>query len=171
MTKIIRANTGDVQLLARVGSLSFIESHGHSAPAETVNKYVADHYNEDAFKAELGDAANIYHLIFYNDDPAGYSKIILNAAHPNVPSVNATKLERLYLLKAFYGLKLGFELLELNVELSKENQQDGMWLFVWKKNQRAIDFYLKNNFEIIGSHDFKLSETHANPNHQMFLRF
>lgn len=171
MTKIIRANTGDFQLLARVGSLSFMESHGHSASPEIVNNYVADHYNEDVFKAELGDAANIYHLIFHNDRPAGYSKIILNAAHPNVPSARATKLERLYLLKAFYGLKLGFELLEFNVKLSKENKQDGMWLFVWKENLRAIDFYLKNNFEIIGSHDFKLSETHANPNHQMFLRF
>lgn len=171
MTKIIKANTGDFQLLASVGSLSFIESHGHSAPAETVHKYVEGHYNEDIFKVELSDAANMYHLIFHNDQPAGYSKIILNAAHPNVPSANVTKLEKLYLLKAFYGLKLGFELLELNMKLAKENRQDGMWLYVWKKNLRAIDFYLKNNFEIIGSHDFKLSETHANPNHQMFLRF
>lgn len=171
MTKIIRANTEDSQLLASLGSLSFIESHGHSAPAEIVNQYVADHYNEDVFKAELGDAANIYHLVFHNGQPAGYSKIILNAAHPNLPSANTTKLERLYLLKAFYGLKLGFELLEFNVKQSKENRQDGMWLFVWKENKRAIDFYLKNNFKIIGSHEFKLSETHANPNHQMLLKF
>ena len=46
-----------------------------------------------------------------------------------------------------------------------------MWLFVWKENHRAINFYNKAGFKIFGSHDFKLSETHANPNHVMFLKY
>ena len=81
---------------------------------------------------------------------------------------NITKLERIYLLKEFY---LGAELFEYNVRLAKENNQKGMWLFVWVENERAVNFYKKNGFVIIGSHDFKISETHSNPNHQMFLGF
>jgi ribosomal protein S18 acetylase RimI-like enzyme len=46
-----------------------------------------------------------------------------------------------------------------------------MWLFVWKENQRAIHFYKKAGFHIIGSYDFRLTETHSNPNHQMLLKY
>jgi len=97
--------------------------------------------------------------------------LFFNSPHPNIALQNVTKLERLYLLKEFYGLKLGLQLFNFNVALSKQNNQAGMWLFVWKGNNRAVDFYKKANFEIVGGYDFKLTETHSNPNHQMFLRF
>lgn len=80
-------------------------------------------------------------------------------------------MERLYLLKEFHDLKLGFELFQFNMALSNKNNQRGIWLYVWKQNSRAIDFYLKNGFLIIGSHNFKISATHSNPNHQMLLMF
>ncbi|MEO9209693.1 MAG: hypothetical protein ABI208_01270, partial [Ginsengibacter sp.] len=74
-------------------------------------------------------------------------------------------------LKEFYNLKMGLELMNFNIELSKSDNQVGMWLFVWIENVRALNFYMKNGFEIIGSHDFKISATHSNPNHQMFLKY
>ncbi len=46
-----------------------------------------------------------------------------------------------------------------------------MWLFVWKENQRAVNFYDKAGFKIIGNYEFKLSKTHSNPNYQMFLKY
>lgn len=90
---------------------------------------------------------------------------------PHIQIENVTKLERLYLLKEFYSLKLGLELFNFNLELSKQNNQAGMWLFVWKENQRAVSFYKKTGFKIIGNYDFKLTETHSNPNHQMLLMY
>src|SRR6185295_4739462 len=102
---------------------------------------------------------------------AGYSKIILDTPYPGSQIKNIAKLERFYLLKEFYDLKLGLKLFQFNIELSKTNDQNGIWLFVWKENQRAVNFYKRSRYLIIGSHDFKISETHANPNHQMFLRF
>ena len=123
------------------------------------------------FQAELEDEKNIYHIIYNNNTPAGFSKIILNQAHPLIPLQNVTKLERLYILKRYYNLKLGAKLFRFNLLLSKENQQSGMWLFVWKENSRAIRFYEKKGFKIIGSHDFKISERHSNPNHVMYLEY
>jgi ribosomal protein S18 acetylase RimI-like enzyme len=171
MTSIIKANAEDFQLLADIGKISFIESHGSSANEEVIEMYIKEKFNYDVFKEELSSPENIYHIIFYGNQPAGYSKIILNSSHPGIPVKNVTKLERIYLLKEFYSLKLGAELFEFNLKLSKQQNQDGMWLFVWKENHRAISFYKKNKFKIIGSYDFKLTETYANPNHQMFLKY
>lgn len=171
MTSIVKANKEDFKLLARIGKTTFIESHGHSASAKDINRYVKETYNDDVCKEELSNPENIYHIIYYNKQPAGYSKIILNVAHSNIEIKNVTKLERIYLLEEFYSLKLGLELLTFNIELSKKNNQSGMWLFTWKENMRAMNFYEKNGFVIIGSYDFKLTETHSNPNHQMLLYF
>lgn len=173
MIKIVKANENDFRLLAETGKVTFIESHGASAPAEEINKYVNEKYDPGIFKEELRREENIFHIIYYDNDikPAGYSKIILNSAHPDIPVQNVTKMERLYLLKEFYDLKLGFKLFDFNLELSKKNGQKGMWLFVWKENRRAVSFYEKAGFKITGSHNFKLTETHSNPNHQMFLKY
>jgi ribosomal protein S18 acetylase RimI-like enzyme len=169
MTSIIKANAEDSKLLADIGRVSFIESHGNSASEEDINMYVGSKYNYDVFQQELNDPQNIYNIIHHNKQPAGYSKIIFNTPHSNIQIENITKLERLYLLKEFYNLKLGIELFNYNIQLSKQNNQKGMWLFVWKENQRAVSFYKRIGFKVIGGYDFKLTETHSNPNHQMLL--
>ena len=56
------------------------------------------------------------------------------------------------------------------LKLQKKHAQSGMWLFTWVGNERALRFYKKAGFEIIGSHNFQVSASHYNLNHQMFLK-
>ena len=171
MTSIVKANEKDSELLSEIAKLTFIESHGHSAKPSDINVYVSEKCSTDFFKKELSDSKNIYHILYQDGRGAGYSKIILDTPYPESHSNNISKLERIYLLKEFYNLKLGLQLIRFNIDFSKRNNQSGIWLFVWKENQRAVNFYKKNGFVIIGSYDFKISETHSNPNHQMLLKF
>ncbi|MBK8551654.1 MAG: GNAT family N-acetyltransferase [Ignavibacteria bacterium] len=171
MTSIIKAKEEDCKLLADIGKVSFIESHGSSAASSDIDMYVNDNYNSEILKEEISDRKNIYHIIYHDNQPAGYSKIIYNVPHSNIGIENVTKLDRIYLLKEFYGLRLGLELFNFNIELSRQNKQSGMWLFVWKENHRAVNFYKKTGFKIVGSYDFKLTDTHSNPNHQMLLMY
>jgi len=169
MVTIVKATTEDATLLADIGRITFIESHGHSAPAADIDAYVAAKYSPAILQEELSDPGNIYHILYHARQAAGYSKIIFHTPPPGIPKQNFTKLERIYLLKEFYQLKLGYELLRFNIDLSQKNNQAGMWLYVWKENHRAVNFYTKTGFHITGSYDFKLSETHSNPNHRMLL--
>jgi ribosomal protein S18 acetylase RimI-like enzyme len=171
MITIRKANEEDAQFLAHLGRNTFIESHGSSAATADIDKYLNENYTYEIFKEEISDPKNIYHIIYHDKQPAGYSKIIFNVPHSNIKMKNVAKMERLYLLKEFYGLKLGFELFKFNIELSKKNNQTGMWLYVWKENHRAVSFYEKTGFKVIGSFDFKITETHSNPNHQMLLMY
>ncbi|HMI77221.1 MAG TPA: GNAT family N-acetyltransferase [Ferruginibacter sp.] len=171
MTSIVKASEKDSALVSEIARDTFLESHGNSASPEDVSNYVVEKYSEAVLRQELRDPKNIYYIIYHDKKPAGYSKIIFGLPYENSPVQNIAKLERIYLLKAFYDQKLGLELLQFNIELSKKNDQAGIWLYVWKANPRAVNFYIKAGFKIIGSHDFKISETHSNPNHQMLLRF
>lgn len=171
MASLVKATDNDLQLLSEIGKKTLLQSHGKSATPADLTAYVNIKFSLDAITEELRDKKSIFHIIYHVEEPAGYSKMIFSAADPNLRLQNATKLERLYLLEKFYGLKLGLELFKVNLEISKENQEAGMWLFVWKENYRAINFYRKLGFEIVGSYDFKISDTHSNPNHQMYLKY
>jgi ribosomal protein S18 acetylase RimI-like enzyme len=171
MFSIVKATEKEAVLILNIGKKSFIEAHKLSAPLEVLNTYLTKNFNLNLIKKELSEVQNIYHIIYHNKQAAGYSKIILNKDHDNIDLNNLTKLERIYLLKEYYGLKLGYELFKFNLELSKESRQKGMWLFVWIENTRAYNFYLKTVFKVIGMHDFKISPSYSNPNHQMFIKY
>jgi diamine N-acetyltransferase len=171
MVSINRATAEDAALLAGIGRISFIESHGTSAAPHEINKYITDAYNGEKLTQELLEPKNLYYIVYHDKRPAGFSKIILNDPHQQMIQKNITKLERIYLLKEFYGLNLGLKLLELNLEISRSSNQGGMWLLVWQENQRAISFYEKSGFKKIGHDYYKLTETHSNPNYIMFLEY
>jgi ribosomal protein S18 acetylase RimI-like enzyme len=171
MISIIRATPGDAALLTDIGKKTFIESHGHSASAVDIDSYVSRKFTLETLQEELTAPGNIFHIIYYNNEPAGYSKIIFDSPYPSIKVEHITKLERIYLLQKFYDLKLGAKLLTFNTELSKASGQRGMWLYTWTENKRAVSFYKKAGFQIVGYADFKISENHSNPNHIMYLEY
>jgi diamine N-acetyltransferase len=171
MISINKATEQDCNAIVGIGRQSVAESHKGSSSDDVMKEFLDRNYNCDVIKQELNDAKNIYYMVNYNDKAAGFSKIVLYATHPNIVSENVAKLDRIYLLKEFYGLKLGRELLNFNIKLSKENNQSGIWLYAWIGNTRAIDFYLKAGFTIIGNHKYYVTETHFDESHQMLLKF
>lgn len=170
MVSFERADKSQAHLLSEIAALTFTESHGRSAKPEDINHFITEKYNPETFTAELINTKNNYYLVYYQNRLAGFSNIIYNFPYADSKIENIAKLERIYILKEFYDLKLGYHLFEFNSNLARTNDQKGIWLFVWKENERAIKFYKKNGFEVIGHFDFKISETHSNPNYQMFLK-
>lgn len=169
MTNIKKATIKDTSLLASLSVEAFMPAHGHSSPKKDIESYISNNFSKKKLQDELLKHTNEYYLIYYKNKVAGFSKIIFNSPKESIDGVNITKMERLYLLKEYYGLGLGLELFNFNVALSKKNHQRGLWLEVWVENLRAIAFYSKMGMKKIGLYDFKVSETHSNPNYVMYL--
>ena len=161
----------DAASLSEMGKRTFLDAHSQSASPVDIAHYIETKYGIGEIETELKNPDYIYRLIYKTQEPAGYSKIILNSSPTNFRFENATKLERLYIEKKFYGLNFAQELLHYNIGYSKSYDQKGMWLFVWVENLRAIAFYKKLGFEIVGAYNFELSPTHSNPNHIMYLEY
>lgn len=157
----------EVETLSELSQQTFLESHGHSAGKKDIQHYMDLHFNTRILSEALENPNIYFNKIYVDNHLAGYTKLILDAPQPSTPLSPIAKFERLYLLKDFYGLQLGNQLLDYNIEIAKFHQQQALWLFVWVENVRALRFYQKNNFKIIGNYDFKISEQHTNPNHVM----
>jgi ribosomal protein S18 acetylase RimI-like enzyme len=171
LIKIIKAETHHTSIIKEIGVQSFIESHGHSASEEDINTFLRSSFDIDVIQRELSDAGNVYHIIFYEGMPAGYSKIKYNQPNPSIDETNITKMERLYLLKQFYGKGLGEKLMNFNINIAQNEQQVGLWLYVWVENIRAYTFYQKSGFHVVGHYDYIISENHTNPNYIMYKNF
>ena len=168
---IQQATDKDCKKIVDIGRISVEASHRASCAAADMSAYIDSHYNEAAITQELKDPKNIYHLIYVDEQPVGFSKMVLNAEYATIPRKNIAKLDRIYLLKDFHSLKLGFQLLQFNISLAKNNHQSGIWLVTWEGNKRAIDFYLKTGFTFVGSEKFNVTETFSNVCHLMLLDF
>lgn len=171
MISIVKATVQDYPSIASIGKVSVVDSHRDSCSAEDMHSFLERNYSNDAIKDDLQEIHNIYYLIRYHDRPVGFSKIVLNSKHPAIRAKNVALLDRIYILKEFYGLKLGLELLNFNISLAKDNNQSGIWLYAWIGNTRAIHFYQKAGFAIIGTHQYYVTETHYDESHHMFLPF
>jgi GNAT superfamily N-acetyltransferase len=169
MISVNRATEEDFQSIVSIGKIAVAEAHKGSTSEENLKSYLDRNYNENAIIRELQDCNNMYHIIRFSDTAVGFSKIILNAKHPAITAENVTMLDRIYLLKEYFGKGLGHELLHFNIQFACSKNQSGMWLYTWVGNNRAINFYCKEGFKIIGSHKFYVTETNYNSNHHMFL--
>jgi ribosomal protein S18 acetylase RimI-like enzyme len=169
MHSIRKATADDACDVARIGRISVEFAHRESCSPTDMLQFLDSTYSIEAIGQELSMPQNFYHVIEQNNECAGFSKVLLNAEHDNIKGKNVMKLDRIYLLPDYFDQKLGAELFNFNLKFAVDNGQTGIWLFTWTGNKRAINFYLKAGFKIIGAHKFKVTETHYNEHHQMFL--
>ncbi len=160
MINIKLADESSTEVLALLGRITYVESHGHFI--EDKNDLAA--YMEQAFsiaktKEELRDANKLFYLIYSNDLPVGYAKLVLGTTHKNIPSKNNGQLDKIYVLNDFIPLKIGQKLLTFVKEQAKKRALDTLWLTVYIKNHRAIRFYQKNKFKNVGEINFLVNGT------------
>ncbi len=165
---INKATSRDVSDLAWLGAETFRQSHGHSLEEQDIDEFINRNHTPTAVAEQLAQADNIYHIVRSGGKAIAYSKLALHAPHPGSDMPGVCKLDRIYVLEDFISLKIGEPLLQVNLELARQQQQKGVWLFVWIENARAIRFYTRMGFGVIANHDFRVSGTRVNPNHVMY---
>ena len=158
MIKIKKANETDTEVLALLGRLTWRESHGHYIDDKNnLLKYLDENFSVSKTKQHINNPKQHFYIIYADNLPVGYAKIIVNAKQENVVSENNCKLERIFILNDFIPLKIGKLLLTYVEEQAKVLNLDTMWLSVYIKNNRAIRFYEKNEFINVGELTFQVS--------------
>lgn len=158
----------DLRVLSSLSKSTFRASHGHSADEKDINIYIRFAYSVKMLEKEIKDPNSKFHFILSNNEIAGYSKLSLNTNYSKIESHPLVKLDRIYIDEKFLDKKIGQTLFDFNLEIARQNNQKGIWLYTWIENHRAIKFYKKNGFEIIDEKEFKISNRHSNPNYIMY---
>jgi ribosomal protein S18 acetylase RimI-like enzyme len=143
-----------VDLLLEVGLAAFKAAFESDNDPKDFNDYVSKAFDLNVLDEELRNGASEFYFAKRNKEIAGYLKL----NHPPAQGENfgncCLEIQRIYSLPAYYGKGVGEALMEKSIAVAREHSYDFVWLGVWEHNPRAIRFYVKQGFEVFGSHPF-----------------
>lgn len=153
------ANKNDAEIIALLGRVTFTETFGYFfKDKHDLFNYCHTTFSVDKIENSIAKPNNVYWIAFVDRLPVGYAKLKLNSSSEFIELENVCQLQKIYVLKDFLSMKIGFNLQNLILEKANKKGNNCIWLSVLTSNERAINFYRKTGFQQIGNHDFKIGK-------------
>ena len=153
---IKRVTLFDIDQLQKIGRQTFFETFSEGNTEENMSKYLEKNFSLKKITAELNNKISEFYFAVLDNNIIGYLKLNFGQSQTELKDDKAIEIERIYVLKEFHGKNVGQLLYEKAMQIARQINADYVWLGVWEKNPRAINFYKKNGFVEFDKHVFKL---------------
>lgn len=153
-----QASAADVDIIVSLGRKTFVETYGDNNKKETVAAYVDEMFNHERIKKEVNTFGERFFITYVGELPVGFTKLSENKQPKGLNGKKKIQVERIYVLKEFQGFKIGKELIEKVMQVAREESYKIVWLSVWQKNNKAVQFYQKAGFVIYDTDEFEFGE-------------
>ena len=162
-----RAEPADAGALVEIGRATFAETFGHLYPPDDLAAFLADAHTLTRARADLADPAKAAWLVEADGAVVGYA--VAGPCHLPHPEVTPAcgELERIYLAASHQGGGAGARLLAEALAWLEKDGPRRLWIGVWSENHGAQRFYARHGFEVVGTYDFIVGETH---DHEFIMR-
>ena len=154
---IIRAATlADAPALAAFGIKTFFETFGHLYPEGDAAFFTTQRFSLARTREDISEVGRFIQLVLVDDQIVGFLDCgalglpILN------PAVQSVELYRLYVDVAAKGTGLAQELMTIALNWARSMHASSLYLGVYHDNARALAFYKKYGFEIVGAYQFRV---------------
>ncbi len=141
---------------------TFAETFEALNTPENFKKYIDENFNLRRLEDDIKNKNSFTFLVKIENEIVGYLKLNAESAQTEEMGKDYLEIERIYVLKKHQGKLLGNALVKMAIDKAKEFKKKFIWLGVWEKNERAINFYLKKNFVQFDTHIFKLGNDEQN---------
>ncbi|WP_350285833.1 GNAT family N-acetyltransferase [uncultured Croceitalea sp.] len=159
MKHIRLAKKEDATAIALLGRTTFTETFGDLFnDIEGLRNYLNTTFSVTKIEKSIDKPNNKYWIAFVDRLPVGYAKLKLKSPSEFVNTQKISQLQKIYVLKDFLSMKIGRQLQDVLMNEARKIGAEQIWLSVYQDNQRAIAFYEKNGFEVVGSHKFSIGE-------------
>lgn len=158
MLQIRRAEATDASLIADLSRQTFEETFAAQNSKENMEKFMKEQFSREKLMAEVSDEANHFYIAFEEQEPAGYLKLRQGESLPELGGNPAIELARIYVSARQIGKGVGQQLMQTAIGFAGSQGYQNIWLGVWEKNEKAIQFYTRWGFRKFGTHVFMLGE-------------
>lgn len=153
-----RIGIEDAAALQKIALEIFSETFKDYNSPENLQKYLDEKFSIDKLTKELNNPYSSFYFAQLGEEVIGFLKTNMGNAQTELKDLNAFEVERIYVLPAFHGKKVGQLLMDKAIEQAGKTTCSYIWLGVWEENYRAIRFYTKNGFSKFDTHIFKLGD-------------
>ena len=154
--KISKVTSADIPRLQAIGRQTFAETFADHNTADDMQMYLDNNLSTDKLTDELIDPNSEFYFALLDNKVIGYLKINHGQSQTELKDKSSIEIERIYVLKDFHGKNVGQVLYNKAIDIATQTNAEYVWLGVWEKNPRAINFYKKNGFIEFDKHIFKL---------------
>lgn len=155
MPTIRHATPEDATLLASFAARAFTDTYREISDAQEIADYVAEHFQPEVMAGVMADSACTVLLAWVGEQLAGYAILKAEPAPDCVTGPAPLKLWRIYLGAGFIGQGLGARLMQAVHEQARERNARTLWLGVYDRNVRAVEFYERFGFAKVGGQEFE----------------
>lgn len=148
----------NIVVLQQLSSLTFIQSFAVYNTPEDMLDYLTTSLSYKNLETECAHSESTFFLAYLNNVMVGYLKINIKPIDEKPIHKNGLEVERIYVLQNYQGNSIGQFMMDFIYQFAIDKKLSYVWLGVWEKNIRAIKFYTRNGFNIVGSHDFLLGK-------------
>jgi diamine N-acetyltransferase len=156
MITLRRATVADAASLAVLAERTFRDTFAGGNSPQDMDTHCAEKFSAEIQTRELADPRRVTLLAEAGETPAGFAQLVLGNAPRCLSCAHPAELNRFYVLGQWHGRGLAQELMAAVLSAAARARSDHVWLGVWERNSRAIAFYRKFGFEVIGEHRFVL---------------
>lgn len=147
------AAAADAELIADLSRETFYDAFIADNRKEDMDRFMNEQFTKESLMKEVGAPGNIFLLAYADDTVVGYARLRENQAEKD-----KIEIARIYNKTSAIGKGIGKSLMLACIETARQLNKKIIWLGVWEKNQRAINFYTKFGFEKYDEHDFLLGD-------------
>ena len=150
------AALGEASLLARLGARLFAQAFAAANSPENMAAYLASAFSPELQTAELHSPGTVFLILSADEAPIGYAHLQVSDPPTCVSGTSAVQLVRFYVEAGWHGRGVSDSLMKSALAWAAGQGHDVVWLGVWQHNGRAVSFYGRWGFEVVGTKQFRL---------------
>lgn len=158
MTTIRLAHSDDAESLAHLAERAFRHAFTAANVPTDIELYCAKNFAIEIQRREILDPSYVNILAELDGELVGFAQVRLNSANDCVRAERPSEIYRFYVSSNWHGRGVAQNVMSEVLATAARSKADCIWLGVWEKNPRAIAFYGKYGFEVLGDHVFNLGK-------------
>jgi len=150
------ASAADAETLTEFARRTFHDAFAPMNSPENMEAYMTRNFTQQILSAQLSDPRVTFLIAEIEAMPVAFAKLFNGDVPDCVRGIAPVEIERFYVDQRFHGKGVAQTLMEACFDSASQSGHKTVYLGVWENNHRAIAFYRKCGFEIVGSHVFQM---------------
>ncbi len=151
------ANISDSKKMSVLFKQVYIQTYGIEGVSDEFANFITNQFSVERLEKLITEQHENLIVAEYNENLVGIVEIEFDKKCP-IDNIIGPELNKLYILEWFCGKGIGENLLKYAEKIVQKKDQKLFWLWVLETNNRAVNFYHKHNYKVIGNAAFQMEK-------------